>query len=394
VRVATTTNLTGTSANNHQSLTESANGALIVDGITLNADDEILVKDQTLAVDNGVYVVINAGSPSDPWHLHRRGDANSNHEVQTGDSVAVISGTVNEGTSWYLTTQGNINLGTTPLVWALYSRTGSTGATGPASTVSGPQGATGPIGNTGSSGPSGPVGASGLSVVGSTGATGPAAPGISTAVGFTGNGAKDYFAGVGNISNALAYIVTIDGILQNPLDAATAYYITGANGGTIYFTSPPANGADICVRLIYGQQGAQGPAGTLETFQYLREQVNIQAAAAGSTVQFDASTQATLFYTTAATANWTLNLRGSSTIAFNSLLSVGQSITLTFLNTNGAIGYKTTALTIDGTSVTPKFLAGNLTVSGSSDCIEAWTYTVIKTGSAAYTVLANITRFF
>jgi hypothetical protein len=284
-------------------------------------------------------------------------------------------------------------LGTTPLVWALYSRIGSTGATGPASTVSGPQGSSGPVGSTGATGPvstvSGPQGPQGA-----TGASGVLAPGTTTAVGFAGTGSQTAFTGVGAVESALAYIVTINGVLQNPLVAADAYAITSANGGTITFSSAPASGADICVRLVYGAQGAQGPAGTLETFQYLREQVNIQATAASGTVNFDALNQATLFYTSAATADFTINLRGNSAIAFDNLLSVGESITMTFLNTNGSTGYKATALTIDGATVIPKFLAGNLTVSGSANCIEAWTYTVIKTASATFTALANITRFF
>jgi hypothetical protein len=394
VRVATTTNLAGSSATNHQSLIANANGALVVDGITINADDELLVKDQTLGIDNGVYVVFAAGSPSAPWHLDRRGDANSNQDVQTGDSVAISSGAVNEGTSWYLTTQGNINIGATPLVWALYSRIGSTGATGPASTVSGPQGVQGATGPAGASGPSGPVGASGLSVVGSTGATGPAAPGVSTAIGFTGNGTQTTFTGIGSINSANGYVVTINGVLQNPLTAADAYIVASANGGTIVFSNPPADQSDICVRIIYGQPGAQGPAGSLSAFTYLREQVNIQATASSGIVNFDAATQPTLYYTNSATGDWVLNLRASFQATFNSLLSNGESITLTFLNTNGSTGYKATALTIDGASVSPKFLAGNLTVSGSANCIEAWTYTVIKTASATFTVLANITRFF
>jgi hypothetical protein len=376
VRAATTANLAGAADSNHQSLIASANGALIVDGITLNADDELLVKNQTLAANNGIYVVIAVGSPSAPWHLDRRGDSNSNAEVKTGDAVSVASGTINSESSWYLTTVGNINVGTTALNWSLYSRVGATGSSG----IQGSTGATGLQGATG---------------VGSTGATGTVSPSFSTVIEFTGTGTDMEFNGIGDFTSDASYIVTINGVLQNATyQGVTAYTVNSSNGGQIVFTAPPASGATIQVRRIYGECGPLGPAGTLNAFTFLKEQVNLQALAAGGTVHFNANSQATLYYTLPATGNWTLNLRGSTLDTFNSLLSTGESITLTFLNTNGAIGYKTTALTIDGASVSPKFLAGNLTVSGSSDCIEAWTYTVIKTGSAAYTVLANITRFF
>jgi hypothetical protein len=344
--------------------------------VTLLVDDELLVKNQTLAANNGIYVVIATGSPSAPWHLDRRGDSNSNAEVKTGDAVSVASGTINSESSWYLTTVGNINIGTTALNWSLYSRVGATGSSG----VQGSTGATGPQGATG---------------IGATGASGVVSPALSTVVEFTGTGTDTEFNGIGNFTNDASYIVTINGVLQNATyQGATAYTVNSSNGGQIVFTAPPASGATIQVRAIYGERGPIGPAGTLNAFTFLKEQVNLQNLAAGSVVNFNANSQATLYYTLPATGNWTLNLRASALDTFNSLLSTGESITLTFLNTNGTTGYKATALTIDGTSVAPKFLAGNLTVSGSADCIEAWTYTVIKTGSAAYTVLANITRFF
>ncbi len=375
VRVATTANLAGTADNNHQSLIASANGTLVVDGITLNDDDELLIKDQTLATNNGIYVVISAGSASTPWHLDRRGDSNTNTKIKTGDAVSISNGTINGGSSWYLTTAGNINLGTTALNWSLYSKTGATGSSG----VQGSTGATGPQGATG---------------IGATGASGVVSPGLSTVIEFTGTGAETEFNGIGTFTNDAAYIVTINGVVQNATyQGATAYTVNSSNGGQIVFTAPPAAGSTIQVRAIFGERGPIGPAGALNAFTFLREQVNIQPTAAASTVQFNVSNQATLYYTLAATSNWTLNLQSSETESLNSILNTGESVTVTFLNTNGATGYKATALTIDGVSVLPKFLAGNLTVSGSPNCIEAWTYTVIKTGSAAYTVLANITRF-
>jgi hypothetical protein len=235
----------------------------------------------------------------------------------------------------------------------------------------------------------------GNSIVGATGASGVVSPALSTVVEFTGTGTDTEFNGIGIFTNDAAYIVTLNGVVQNATyQGVTAYTFNSSNGGQIVFTQPPAAGTSIQVRAIFGERGPIGPAGALSAFTFLKEQVAIQASAAATIVEFDANNQATLYYTLPATANWTLNLRGSVNDTFNSLLSVGESITLTFLNTNGTTGYKATALTIDGASVAPKFLAGNLTVSGSADCIEAWTYTVIKTGSAAYTVLANITRFF
>ena len=126
----------------------------------------------------------------------------------------------------------------------------------------------------------------------------------------------------------------------------------------------------------------------------LIEQAKIIPGPTGGNVNIDLL-EATVYYLTGfPVANLTFNLRASSSRRLDDLLSPGQSITRTFLNTNGTTGYKAVALTIDGNAVTPKFLACKLTVAGSANCIEAWTYTVIKTGSAAFTVLTNLTRFF
>jgi hypothetical protein len=240
VRVATTGPLNATADSNHQSLFATANGALIVDGITLQADDELLVKDQTDATQNGIYVITDAGSASTPFHLDRRGDSNTNPEINLGDSVAVISGTLNIGTSWYLVTVGNINLGTSALNWALFSRVGATGATG----------ATG-LGATGASGSDG-----------ATGATGVVSPALSTAIQYSGTGSQTAFTNLGSSFAAEAYLVTIDGVLQNPRLAGTAYAISSANNGTITFSSAPQSGAEIIVRLVYGTPGANGTNGS------------------------------------------------------------------------------------------------------------------------------------
>ena len=74
-------------------------------------------------------------------------------------------------------------------------------------------------------------------------------------------------------------------------------------------------------------------------------------------------------------------------------MTTGQSITLAFLVTQGATAYYNNALTIDGTSVTPKYQGGTAWTAGNASGIDTYVYTVIKTGSAAFTVLASQTQF-
>jgi hypothetical protein len=241
VRVASVIGYDAISQNNHQSLIGAYPFALVIDGIQLQIDDEVLIKDQIDATQNGIYVVIDPGSAVAPFHLDRRGDSDTNPEIKLGDAVAVTSGGENANSSWYLITQGNIHLGTTPLIWALYSKQGATGATG----LRGATGAafTGATGNTGAQGPSGvPY------------------PGLSTAMQYIGTGEQLSFSNLGTSYAAEAYLVTIDGVLQNPKLAAQAYTIEPGLNGSIIFSTAPSNGAEIIVRLVYGAIGATGPA--------------------------------------------------------------------------------------------------------------------------------------
>jgi hypothetical protein len=74
-------------------------------------------------------------------------------------------------------------------------------------------------------------------------------------------------------------------------------------------------------------------------------------------------------------------------------LSTGQSITVVFLVTQGSTAYYNNAVQVDGASVTPKYQGGSAWTAGNASGIDAYTYTIIKTGSAAYTVLAAQTQF-
>jgi len=117
------------------------------------------------------------------------------------------------------------------------------------------------------------------------------------------------------------------------------------------------------------------------------ERTTVSATAANGTINFDASTQGVLYYTTNASGNWTLNVRGTSSTTLNSILATGDAITIAFLVTNGSTAYYQTAFTIDGTSVTPKYSGGTAPSAGNASSIDAYSFTIIKTGSATFTVL-------
>jgi hypothetical protein len=74
-------------------------------------------------------------------------------------------------------------------------------------------------------------------------------------------------------------------------------------------------------------------------------------------------------------------------------MATGESLSTTFLVTNGSTAYYNSAVTIDGNSVTPKWQGGTAPTSGNASSIDSYTYVIIKTGSATFTVLASVTKF-
>jgi len=128
-------------------------------------------------------------------------------------------------------------------------------------------------------------------------------------------------------------------------------------------------------------------------FTNAAEVTTVSATAATGTINYDVTTQSVLYYTTNASANWTVNFRASSGTSLNTAMSTGQSITAVFLVSQGATAYYNNAVQIDGASVTPKYQGGTAWSSGNASGIDAYSYTIVKTGSAAFTVFASQTQF-
>jgi hypothetical protein len=238
--------------------------------------------------------------------------------------------------------------------------TGPTGATGP----TGSNGPTGPTGSTGSTGPTGPTGPTGSTgptgPIGPTGATGPTGPtGPQGSTGPTGPTGSTGSTGPTGPTGP-----------------------TGATGPTGTF---PATWTGNVNAAGYKLEEAN----LVET----KEVVTVSATAATGTVNYDIITQSVLYYTTNASGNWTLNIRGNSGTSLNTLMTTGQSMTLTFLVTNGSTAYYQTGFQIDGSSVTPEWQGGTGPSAGNINSIDAYTFVIIKTASATFTVLGSLTKF-
>lgn len=123
------------------------------------------------------------------------------------------------------------------------------------------------------------------------------------------------------------------------------------------------------------------------------ELATVSATAATGTINYDITTQSVLYYTSNASGNFTINFRASSGTSLNTAMATGDSVTVAFLNTNGGTAYYNSAVQVDGSSVTPKWQGGTAPSSGNASSIDVYVYTIVKTGSATFTVAASQTRF-
>lgn len=122
------------------------------------------------------------------------------------------------------------------------------------------------------------------------------------------------------------------------------------------------------------------------------ELATISATAATGTIALDVA-NGTTYYTSNATANWTVNLRWNSSTSLDSKLAVGEMATTTFMVTNGGTAYYASAHQIAGSAITPKWQGGSAPAAGNTNSIDMYTYTVVKTASNTFTLFAALSRF-
>jgi hypothetical protein len=125
-----------------KTLTATANGVLVVDGVNTWFDvvhdgyspnpvsvspppaSRVLVKDQANAADNGIYCVTDKGTVSTPFILTRATDFDGSVTVESGSFTFVSLGTVNAGSGWILSTPNPIVIDTTDLTFTQFSGAG------------------------------------------------------------------------------------------------------------------------------------------------------------------------------------------------------------------------------------------------------------------------------
>jgi hypothetical protein len=177
--------------------------------------------------------------------------------------------------------------------------------------------------------------------------------------------------------------------------------IPGATSGTAdkwIVAAYQANGLSVTINGIETITGTKTFQGTPSTIAMVindaAEVTTISATAATGTINYDITTQSVVYYTSNAAGNWTVNFRASSGTSLNTALAVGQSVTVAFLVTQGSTAFFNNVVQVDGTTsgVTTRWLGG-APEEGNAVGIDSYRYLIIKTGNAAFTVLASKTQF-
>jgi len=218
----------------------------------------------------------------------------------------------------------------------------------------------------------------------------PTASGGTALTSFTANGAMYASSTTALTTGTLPVASGGTGITSFGTGVATALGQNVTGSGSIALSASPTFTGTVSATAIT-LAGSSSAAST--KLPNILETATISATAATGTINYDVATQSVLYYTSNASANWTLNIRASSGTSLNTFMATGDTLTIVHMVTQGATPYYNSAVQVDGSSVTPKWQGGTAPTSGNASAIDVYTYTVIKTASATFTVLASQTQF-
>lgn len=177
------------------------------------------------------------------------------------------------------------------------------------------------------------------------------------------------------------------------LEVSSTLSVAGALSGAGFvskFASPPAIGTTSPAAGVFTTLTAQLAQFTSPKFTMIREPLSIVASAVPSSLNFDARTYNTLYYQYAPTSNWGINVRGDSSNTLDSMMNIGESVSIGFLAPSGGT-YALTAFAVDGVSRSIYWPNGVAPAGGSG--FETYMIAIFKNGANSFFALATHTSF-
>jgi hypothetical protein len=172
------------------------------------------------------------------------------------------------------------------------------------------------------------------------------------------------------------------------IKASSSTVLASATAGTDYVAPGTAT-------TFTALQTFNGSSSNLaQTLANSTEVVTVNATVVPATVNYDVTTQSVVYYTGGAGgSNWTVNFRASVGTTLNTALATGRSVTVVLMATQNATPCYNNIIQVDGNTLIPKYQGGIAWTSGNANAIDVYVYTIIKTASATFTVLASQTKF-
>ena len=126
----------------------------------------------------------------------------------------------------------------------------------------------------------------------------------------------------------------------------------------------------------------------------IQENLFSEASAATGAGNYDIGTRGlTQYYTSNTSGTFTINLRWDGSTALNTKLNVGSSIVFTVYYAQNNTSYYMTDFLIDGASQTEKWVGGTAPSAGGGSGVDCYTFNILKTANATFTVMANHVNF-
>jgi len=192
--------------------------------------------------------------------------------------------------------------------------------------------------------------------------------------------------------NIFADSTARDAAITSPT-AGVEVYLTGASAGYVYNGATWVESVSATSTTTLTNKTLTTPLINAGILASPEERISISSTSASGTTNIDLISTTVKNFTSNAAANWTFNFRGDASTTLNSILTTGDAITCAIMVPQGTTAYYPTAVTVDGNALTPKYQGGDAPSAGNASSTDVYSYTIIKTGDATFSVFGSQSQF-
>lgn len=177
------------------------------------------------------------------------------------------------------------------------------------------------------------------------------------------------------------------------------YQLLPVNGSTVQWSEVPtaANSYGAVLGNPNSYTALQSFIGTSSSLGLAlinaAEKVNFIGTGASGTINYNVTSQSVLYHIGNAGSNWIVNFRGSESASLNSMMAIGQSVTVVLIANMSATAYVNNGVRVDGTVYTPAWQGGTAPATGTASGTDLYSYTIVKTNELSFIVFASRTAY-